>query len=135
MRSFDFDAACVRRGTRADAAAAPPAASNARRDNLDLRGRRRLFERDGRPWPRRTAAQRGADVRVRVDRRFAEADTALARSETASDEFTAKLADVTARRHALDTAVREHASRIVRLTDEIAAVVKKNTVGFRSRMP
>ena len=57
-----------------------------------------------------------------VDRRVADADGALARSEKTADELTAKLADLTARRQALDGAVREHANRIVRLTDERAAI-------------
>jgi len=60
--------------------------------------------------------------RAGVDRRVADADGALARSEKTADELTAKLADLTARRQALDGAVREHANRIVRLTDERAAI-------------
>jgi chromosome segregation protein len=60
--------------------------------------------------------------RASVEERVAEADAALARSEKASDEFTGKLADLTARRHALDGAMREHADRIVRVSDELAAI-------------
>jgi chromosome segregation protein len=60
--------------------------------------------------------------RAGVDQRVAEADAALARSEKASDELTGKLADLMARRHALDSAMREHADRTVRLTDEIAGI-------------
>ena len=57
-----------------------------------------------------------------VDQRVAEADAVLATSEKAADELTGTLADLTARRHALEKAAREHGDRIGRLTDEIAAV-------------
>jgi len=46
----------------------------------------------------------------------------LVRSEKTADELTAALADLTARRNALDGAVREHSDRAARLAHEIAAV-------------
>jgi len=57
-----------------------------------------------------------------IEGRVTEADAALARSERRSDELTGKLADLTARRHALDSAMREHADRIFRLSGEMAAI-------------
>ncbi|TMJ86843.1 MAG: chromosome segregation protein SMC [Alphaproteobacteria bacterium] len=49
-------------------------------------------------------------------------DAVLARSEKSADELTAALADLTARRNALDGAAREHSDRAARLAHEIAAV-------------
>jgi chromosome segregation protein len=60
--------------------------------------------------------------RASVDKRVEEADGVLAASEKACDELTGRLADLTARRHALDDAVREHANRLIRLAEETAAV-------------
>src|SRR5262249_46092064 len=60
--------------------------------------------------------------RAGVDKRVAQADAVLARSEKAADELTATLADLTARRHALEHAAREHDDRAARLADEIVAV-------------
>src|SRR5262249_33716815 len=60
--------------------------------------------------------------RAGVDKRVAQADAVLARSEKTADELTATLADLTARRHALEHAAREHDDRAARLADEIAAV-------------
>src|SRR2546425_1129841 len=57
-----------------------------------------------------------------LDKRVAQADAVLARSEKTADELTAALADLTARRNALDGAVREHSDRAARLAHEIAAV-------------
>ncbi len=75
---------------------------------------------------RRLAADAEASAneaqRAGVDQRVAEADGVLATSEKAADELTGTLADLAARRHALEKAAREHGERIGRLTDEIAAV-------------
>src|SRR5262249_2422370 len=60
--------------------------------------------------------------RVGADKRVAQADAVLAKSEKAADELTGTLADLTARRHALEHAAREHGERAARLADEIAAV-------------
>jgi chromosome segregation protein len=62
------------------------------------------------------------EQRAGVDLRVAEADAALASSEKSSDELTGTLADLTARRHALENAARDHRDRLGRLTDEIGAV-------------
>src|SRR5438094_693873 len=59
---------------------------------------------------------------VAANAELAEAEPVLARSEKAADELTATLADLTARRNALENAVREHGERATRLADEIAAV-------------
>src|SRR5262249_7960275 len=58
--------------------------------------------------------------RAGVDKRVAQADAVLARSEKAADELTGTLADLTARRHALENAAREHGDRAARLADETA---------------
>jgi chromosome segregation protein len=60
--------------------------------------------------------------RAGLDQRVAEADTALAAAEQTSDALTGTLADLTARRHALENSAREHGDRLTRLTDEMAAV-------------
>jgi chromosome segregation protein len=62
------------------------------------------------------------EQRAGVDQRVAEADTVLAASEKTGDELTGTLADLTARRHALENVMREHGDRLGRLTLEIAAV-------------
>ena len=58
----------------------------------------------------------------RVDQRVIEADTVLAASEKTSDELTGTLADLTARRNALEKTLREHGDRASRAADEISAV-------------
>jgi chromosome segregation protein len=65
--------------------------------------------------------------RTGVDQRVAEADAALATSEKAGDELTGTLADLTARRNALEKAAREHGDRLGRLDGEIAAVAAEVT--------
>src|SRR5499427_8576608 len=45
--------------------------------------------------------------RAGVDKRVAQADAVLVRSEKAADELTATLADLTARRHALEAALEQ----------------------------
>ncbi len=63
-----------------------------------------------------------AQQRTGVDARVAEADTVLAAAEQTFGELTGTLADLTARRNALENATREHDERLARLADEIAAV-------------
>ncbi|MGE5779099.1 MAG: AAA family ATPase, partial [Hyphomicrobiales bacterium] len=79
----------------------------------------------------RLAAEAGAlerevktndERRAGVDKRVAEADAVLARSEKSADELTGALADLTARRNALGAAMREQGDRAARLAHEIAAV-------------
>jgi chromosome segregation protein len=65
--------------------------------------------------------------RAGADQRVAEADAALATSEKAGDELTGTLADLTARRHALEKTAREHGDRLGRLEGEIAAVAAEMT--------
>src|SRR5438132_806941 len=65
---------------------------------------------------------KSAAVRLVAPRNGAQADAVLARSEKGADELTATLADLTARRHALEHAAREHDDRAARLAGEIAAV-------------
>ena len=60
--------------------------------------------------------------RAGVEARVAETDATLAVSEKTGDELTGTLADLTARRHALENAAREHGDRLGRIADEIAAV-------------
>jgi chromosome segregation protein len=60
--------------------------------------------------------------RAGLDQRVTEADTALAAAEKTSDALTGTLADLTARRHALENSAREHGDRLTRLADEMAAV-------------
>src|SRR5215470_12182214 len=60
--------------------------------------------------------------RAGVDTRVAEADAALATAEKTADELTATLADLTARRHALENTAREHSDRLGRVAEEMAAV-------------
>jgi chromosome segregation protein len=72
---------------------------------------------------RETAANEAR--RADVDTRVAQADAALATSEKAFDELTGRLADLTARRHTLEQAAREHGERLSRLADEIAAVASE----------
>ncbi len=57
-----------------------------------------------------------------VDQCVAEAGAALDASEKTSDELTSRIAGLTARRNALDSAMRDHENRLVRVTGQIAAV-------------
>ena len=50
--------------------------------------------------------------RAGLDQRVTEADTALAAAEKTSDALTGTLADLTARRHALENSAREHGDRL-----------------------
>ncbi|HEY6992355.1 MAG TPA: chromosome segregation protein SMC [Xanthobacteraceae bacterium] len=70
---------------------------------------------------RREAAANEAR-RTDADTRVVQADAALATSEKAFDELTGRLADLTARRHALEQGAREQGERVVRLTGEITTV-------------
>src|SRR5262245_66176968 len=99
----------------------------------DIKRGRRLAE-DAKPALARLAGEEEAlqretaaneARRADVDTRVAQADAALATSERAFDELTGRLADLTARRHALEQAAREHGERLGRLTDEIAAVARE----------
>ena len=65
--------------------------------------------------------------RAGVDQRVADADAVLAASEKAGDELTGTLADLTARRNALEKTAREHGDRLGRLTNEISAVTAELT--------
>jgi chromosome segregation protein len=60
--------------------------------------------------------------RAEVTARVGEAETALAAAERAFSERTGALADLTARRNALERSRREHSERLARLTREHAAV-------------
>ncbi len=69
---------------------------------------------------RQTAANE--ERRGGVDQCVAEAAAALEASEKTSDELTGRIAGLTARRSGLESAVRDHEDRLVRLTGEITAV-------------
>ena len=60
--------------------------------------------------------------RASVAGRVARAETTLSASEEKLDGLTGTLADLTARRHAFENAVREHGDRLDRLTEETASV-------------
>jgi chromosome segregation protein len=60
--------------------------------------------------------------RLSVAGRVAQVEATLSASEKNFDVLTGTLADLTARRHAFETAMREHNDRIDRLADETAAV-------------
>jgi chromosome segregation protein len=60
--------------------------------------------------------------RAGVEARVAEADKVLNAAETTFGALTGTLADLTARRHALENSVREHGERLARAADEMAAV-------------
>src|SRR5262249_26083516 len=49
----------------------------------------------------------------------------LAAAERTGDELTATLAELTAKRHALESAVRGHDARLARTSDEVAAVERE----------
>ena len=69
---------------------------------------------------RETAANEAQ--RAGVDQRVVDADATLAAAEKTSDALTGTLADLTARRHALENSLREHGDRLARATDQMAAV-------------
>jgi chromosome segregation protein len=60
--------------------------------------------------------------RARVAERVGEAEAALSASEKTFDELTGSLAELAARRHGFESAIREHADRFDRLTGELRAV-------------
>ncbi len=70
----------------------------------------------------RREATANDEQRAGVDQRVAEADKVLAAAEATFGALTGTLADLTARRHALENSVREHGDRLARLGDEMAAV-------------
>jgi chromosome segregation protein len=64
----------------------------------------------------------GAERAAAVGARVAAAETALTASEKTFAELTAALADLSARRHQLERAGREHSERLIRLDGQIAEV-------------
>ncbi len=75
----------------------------------------------------RTEAQANAGRRSGADARVAEADGELSAVEKVFSELTAKLADLTAQRHQLENAVRDHAARAARLENEMAEIERELT--------
>jgi chromosome segregation protein len=67
----------------------------------------------------------GEGRRTAVNERVAEADALLVESEKAFGEATGALADLTARRNALETAAREQSDRLARFAREVAAVAQE----------
>jgi chromosome segregation protein len=62
-----------------------------------------------------------------IDQRIADADAHLQAAEKAGDELTGTLAELSARRHALELAVSEHDERLAWLSEEITAVAGELT--------
>ena len=75
----------------------------------------------------RTEAHANAGRRSGADARVAEADGELSAVEKVFSELTAKLADLTAQRHQLENAVRDHAARAARLENEMAEIERELT--------
>jgi chromosome segregation protein len=70
----------------------------------------------------RAEAHANAGRRSGVDARVAEADAALNAAEKIFAELTAKLAALTAERHQLENAAREHGNRAARAQSEMAGI-------------
>src|SRR5436190_825151 len=64
-------------------------------------------------------------LRESVAESVARAEAALTASEAKFDVLTGTLADLTARRHAFENAIREHGDRLDRLAEETAAVERE----------
>src|SRR3954470_12444407 len=64
-------------------------------------------------------------LRASVAESVARAEAALTASEAKFDVLTGTLADLTARRHAFESAIREHGDRLDRLAEETAAVERE----------
>ncbi len=67
-------------------------------------------------------AQASAERLTGINSRVAAADETLAGSEKSFGELTSALADLTARRHQLETALRDHEQRAARLEAELANI-------------
>jgi chromosome segregation protein len=75
----------------------------------------------------RAELSESAGRRSGVDARVAEADGELSTTETIFSELTAQLADLTAQRHQLEHAAREHGERAARLAVEMAEIERELT--------
>jgi chromosome segregation protein len=71
----------------------------------------------------RRDATANTEKRSGADERVAKADAVLAAAETSFGELTGTLADLTAQRHQLSSAIETQSERIKRLDGELAAVV------------
>ena len=71
----------------------------------------------------RREASANTEKRAGADERVAQADAVLTAAETSFGELTGTLADLTARRHQLGSAVETQSERIKRLDGELAAVM------------
>jgi chromosome segregation protein len=70
----------------------------------------------------RRESETSAQSRVAADQRVAEDAAVLEQAETRFADLTGMLADITARRHQLENAMREHGERRTRLESELAAI-------------